>query len=153
MQLLDHISEKTKTAATVSKAKKRKAIDLHEQTLASLLNIVDSSFSIDWNQISTLDVELRHSSYSCEAMWLVYLHPQLKRDDWTNEEDENCWTQLGSISCKTGKLLQLLCINVLTTNALSACRQRYDLTLSQQTTLNGVNRRMRDCERLSHKTP
>ncbi|XP_034488399.1 uncharacterized protein LOC117792384 [Drosophila innubila] len=87
-QLLDHITEQSKTEPTISKPKKRKAIDLHEQTLASLLNSADSSFSIDWNQISTLDVELRHSSYSCEAMWLVYLHPQLKRDDWTNEEDE-----------------------------------------------------------------
>lgn len=58
------------------------------QTLANLLSNVDSSFSIDWNQISTLDLEQRHSAYSCEAMWLVYLHPQLKRDAWTPQEDE-----------------------------------------------------------------
>ncbi|KAL7729002.1 hypothetical protein ACLKA6_019836 [Drosophila palustris] len=87
-QLLDHMNEQTETEATISKPRKRKAIDLHEQTLATLLSSVDSSFSIDWNQISNLDVDFRHSSYSCEAMWLVYLHPQLNRDDWTNEEDD-----------------------------------------------------------------
>lgn len=58
------------------------------QTLASLLSNADSSFSIDWNQISTLDVEHRHSPYSCEAMWLVYLHPNLSRDEWTTAEDD-----------------------------------------------------------------
>lgn len=68
--------------------RKRKGIDLHVQTVASLLANADNNFSIDWNQISTLDLEHRHSSYSCEAMWLVYLQPQLRRDDWTAEEDK-----------------------------------------------------------------
>ncbi|KAH8310047.1 hypothetical protein KR044_011157, partial [Drosophila immigrans] len=87
-QLLDHVSFNVETNTTGNTPRKRKNIDLHTQTLARLLSSVDSSFSIDWNQISTLDVEHRHSAYSCEAMWMVYLHPQLKRDDWTIEEDE-----------------------------------------------------------------
>ncbi|KAH8359206.1 hypothetical protein KR093_005270, partial [Drosophila rubida] len=84
-QLLDHMS----FSVTNKKGGKRKNIDLHTKTLTSLLSSVDSSFSIDWNQISTLDVEHRHSAYSCEAMWLVYLQPQLKRDAWTAAEDES----------------------------------------------------------------
>lgn len=82
-QLLDHVHYRK-----LSNSGKRKAIDLHVNTLASMLNSVDSSFTIDWNQISTLDLESRHSSYSCEAMWLVYLHPKLKRDDWSAQEDD-----------------------------------------------------------------
>lgn len=76
-----------KKASNKINERKRKFIDLHAQTLATLLANADSNFSIDWNQISTLDLEHRHSSYSCEAMWLVYLQPKLKRDDWTPEED------------------------------------------------------------------
>ncbi|EDW59779.1 snRNA-activating protein complex subunit 4 [Drosophila virilis] len=87
-QLVDHANYQTKAArAASSHERKRRGIDLHVQTVASLLDAADSSFSIDWNQISTLDLEHRHSSYSCEAMWLVYLQPQLKRDEWTTEED------------------------------------------------------------------
>lgn len=88
LQLLDHASYQTQSLQPLSTQRKRKGIDLHMQTLANLLSNVDSSFSIDWNQISTLNLEQRHSAYSCEAMWLVYLHPQLKRDAWTTQEDE-----------------------------------------------------------------
>ncbi|XP_022214388.2 uncharacterized protein LOC111068907 [Drosophila obscura] len=81
-QLLDHAAcEK----ATVSY--KRKPIERHVRSLASLLVNADSSFSIDWTQISTLDLEFRHSTYSCEAMWRVYLNPQLSREDWSASED------------------------------------------------------------------
>ncbi|XP_051863344.1 uncharacterized protein LOC117574583 [Drosophila albomicans] len=83
-QLLSHVTYNK----TGSRPGKRKNIDLHTQTLASLLSSVDSTFSIDWNEISISKLERRHSAYSCEAMWFVYLHPQLKRDDWTAEEDE-----------------------------------------------------------------
>lgn len=72
-----------------SGSKKRKPIERHVKTLVNLLATADSSFRIDWNQISTLDVEYRHSPYSCEAMWSVYLRPDLRRDDWTPEEDES----------------------------------------------------------------
>ncbi|XP_043071198.1 snRNA-activating protein complex subunit 4 isoform X2 [Drosophila grimshawi] len=88
-QLLDHAAYTATEVQTVGKKwRKRKAIDLHEQSLANLLKVADSSFSIDWNQISTLDLEHRHSSYSCEAMWLVYLQPQVKREEWTAKEDQ-----------------------------------------------------------------
>ncbi|TDG45883.1 hypothetical protein AWZ03_007738 [Drosophila navojoa] len=90
-QLLEYTSYQNDIKKKVSNKmndRKRKYIDLHAQTLASLLANADSDFSIDWHQISTLDLEHRHSSYSCEAMWLVYLQPKLKRDDWTPEEDK-----------------------------------------------------------------
>ncbi|KAH8419154.1 hypothetical protein KR222_006931, partial [Zaprionus bogoriensis] len=86
-QLLEHATYQNQALTAPSTLRKRKKIDLHTQTLVSLMDTVDSSFSIDWNQISTLDVEHRHSSYSCEAMWLVYLHPRLNREGWTAEED------------------------------------------------------------------
>jgi len=71
---------------------KRKPTERHLNTLVSLLATADSSFRIDWNQISTLDLEYRHSPYSCEAMWRVYLNPELRRDDWTPDEDETLLT-------------------------------------------------------------
>ncbi|SPP88279.1 uncharacterized protein LOC117590021 [Drosophila guanche] len=83
-QLLDHEAcEKP----TNKNALKRRPIERHVRSLASLLVNADSSFSIDWNQISTLDLEFRHSNYSCEAMWRVYLHPKLSREDWSASED------------------------------------------------------------------
>nr|XP_017007360.2 LOW QUALITY PROTEIN: snRNA-activating protein complex subunit 4 [Drosophila takahashii] len=85
-QLLDHSSHRIN--GMPSGSLKRKPTERHLQTLASLLATADSSFRIDWNQISTLDLEYRHSPYSCEAMWRVYLRPDLKRDDWSVEEDE-----------------------------------------------------------------
>ncbi|XP_017119686.1 uncharacterized protein LOC108141050 [Drosophila elegans] len=85
-QLLDHIALRNST--TPSGSRKRKPIERHLKTLVSLLATADESFTVDWNQISTLDVEYRHSPYSCETMWRVYLHPDLKRDDWSTEEDE-----------------------------------------------------------------
>ncbi|XP_016973189.2 snRNA-activating protein complex subunit 4 [Drosophila rhopaloa] len=89
-QLVDHSTHKKSTLASGSR--KRKPIERHQNTLVSLLAAADSSFRIDWNQISNLDVEYRHSSYACEAMWRVYLHPDLKRDDWSAEEDETLLT-------------------------------------------------------------
>lgn len=85
-QLLEHRAHSTN--ALPSGSLKRKPIERHLSTLVSLLATADSSFSIDWNQISTLDLEYRHSPYSCEAMWRVYLTPDLRRDDWSPEEDE-----------------------------------------------------------------
>ncbi|ALC47210.1 Pbp95 [Drosophila busckii] len=84
-QLVEHASFGTLPS---DQARKRKRIAAHEQTISNLLGAADSSFSIDWHQISSLDVDHRHSPYSCEAMWLVYLQPQLKRDDWSPDEDE-----------------------------------------------------------------
>ncbi|EDW34616.1 GL21479 [Drosophila persimilis] len=81
-QLLDHAAcEKAPNSLN------RKPIERHVRSLASLLANADSSFSIDWTQISTLDLEFRHSTYSSEAMWRVYLHPQLSREDWSASED------------------------------------------------------------------
>lgn len=88
MQLLDHARYQKQTVKVSSNSRIRKGIDLHMQTLSSLLSNVDSGFSIDWNQISALDVQHRHSPYSCEAMWLVYLHPNLNRNEWTTLEDD-----------------------------------------------------------------
>ncbi|KAH8347131.1 hypothetical protein KR059_005607 [Drosophila kikkawai] len=85
-QLLDH-SNNTMIEQP-SGSRKRKPVERHVTTLVNLLTTADSSFRIDWNQISTLDVEYRHSPHSCEAMWSVYLRPDLRRDDWTPEEDE-----------------------------------------------------------------
>ncbi|XP_043656454.1 snRNA-activating protein complex subunit 4 [Drosophila teissieri] len=85
-QLLDHRAHNTN--ALPSGSLKRKPTERHLNTLVSLLTSADSRFSIDWNQISTLDLEYRHSPYSCEAMWRVYLSPDLRRDDWSPEEDE-----------------------------------------------------------------
>ncbi|XP_020817490.1 myb-like protein L [Drosophila serrata] len=86
-QLLDHSNNRI--AEQPSSSRKRKPVERHVITLVNLLTQADSSFSIDWNQISTLDVEYRHSPFSCEAMWSVYLRPDLRRDDWSPEEDES----------------------------------------------------------------
>ncbi|KAH8313880.1 hypothetical protein KR067_013439 [Drosophila pandora] len=83
-QLLDHRKDQDK----ITIKRKRRPIERHVQTLASLLGSADSSFSIDWNQISTIDLEYRHSAYSCEAMWRFYLHPDRNRGEWTPEEDD-----------------------------------------------------------------
>ncbi|EDV48211.1 uncharacterized protein LOC6553456 [Drosophila erecta] len=85
-QLLDHRAHNTNAFPCGSL--KRKPTERHLSTLVSLLASADSSFSIDWNQISTLDLEYRHSPYSCEAMWRVYLSPDLRRDNWSPEEDD-----------------------------------------------------------------
>ncbi|KAH8243991.1 hypothetical protein KR032_012049 [Drosophila birchii] len=88
-QLLDHSNNSIIDQPSGSRKRKRKPVERHVTTLVNLLTTVDSSFSIDWNQVSTLDVEYRHSPSSCEAMWSVYLRPDLSRDDWTPEEDES----------------------------------------------------------------
>ncbi|EDW83834.1 uncharacterized protein Dwil_GK13472 [Drosophila willistoni] len=85
-QLLDYTIYKNQLK--IQNVLKRKAVDQHTKSLVSLMAAVDGNFSIDWNQISTIDVAYRHSSYSCEAMWQVYLDPKIRRDDWTEEEDE-----------------------------------------------------------------
>ncbi|KAH8277339.1 hypothetical protein KR026_009229 [Drosophila bipectinata] len=84
-QLLDHCKEQDKPSIK----RKRRPIERHVQSLASLLGSADSNFSIDWNQISIIDLEYRHSAYSCEAMWRFYLHPDRNRGEWTQEEDDN----------------------------------------------------------------
>ncbi|XP_017081921.1 snRNA-activating protein complex subunit 4 [Drosophila eugracilis] len=85
-QLLDYNAQKMDIIPSASL--KRKPTERHLNSLASLLTTVDSGFRIDWNQISTLDLEFRHSPYSCEAMWQVYLSPDINRDDWSPDEDE-----------------------------------------------------------------
>ncbi|KAH8294800.1 hypothetical protein KR018_003161 [Drosophila ironensis] len=83
-QLLDHCAYNK-----VSRKRKRGAIEQHSMSMVSLLAAAGSSFSIDWMQISTLDLKYRHSPFSCEAMWRIYLHPDCNRDEWTTEEDDN----------------------------------------------------------------
>lgn len=65
-----------------------KKISLHTEKLANLLEKVDGSFEIDWKLISIYNLKHRHSPFSSNAMWNVYLKPDLKRGAWTNEENK-----------------------------------------------------------------
>lgn len=41
----------------------------------------------DWHKISIIDFDNKHSPEECQAMWNVYLHPQIKKSEWTSTED------------------------------------------------------------------
>lgn len=42
----------------------------------------------DWMKIAAQDFENKHSSCECRSMWNVYLHPDIKKGDWTTKEDK-----------------------------------------------------------------
>ncbi|XP_030374013.1 snRNA-activating protein complex subunit 4 [Scaptodrosophila lebanonensis] len=86
-QLMEH---KRFNANGLKDNKVKKNINLHSKTLLTMLSEVkyDNSFKIDWLEISSLNVDYRHSAYSCEAMWNVYLSPEIRRTKWSQEEDE-----------------------------------------------------------------
>ncbi|XP_014474934.1 PREDICTED: uncharacterized protein LOC106744559 isoform X2 [Dinoponera quadriceps] len=42
----------------------------------------------DWMKIATQYFENKHSASECRSMWNVYLHPDIKKSDWTAREDK-----------------------------------------------------------------
>ncbi|RLU24472.1 hypothetical protein DMN91_002561 [Ooceraea biroi] len=42
----------------------------------------------DWCKISVTDFDSKHSPEECRAMWNVYLHPQIRKSNWTGVEDK-----------------------------------------------------------------
>jgi len=42
----------------------------------------------DWYKISVTDFDNKHSPEECRAMWNVYLHPQIRKSEWTSTEDK-----------------------------------------------------------------
>jgi len=42
----------------------------------------------DWYKISVTDFDNKHSPEECRAMWNVYLHPQIRKSEWTSIEDK-----------------------------------------------------------------
>lgn len=42
---------------------------------------------IDWERISDLYYDGRHSAEECKAFWHLYLHPHINKSVWTNEEN------------------------------------------------------------------
>ncbi|XP_075146423.1 proximal sequence element A Pbp95 isoform X2 [Haematobia irritans] len=74
---------------TFGNASDRKAAkEMNSEKLVKLLQMVNDDFQIDWDVISKHNVLYRHSPTSCEAMWNIYLHPSLKRTNWTKEENK-----------------------------------------------------------------
>lgn len=43
--------------------------------------------NFDWMRIAAQEFENKHTASECEAMWNVYLHPDIKKSDWTKRED------------------------------------------------------------------
>lgn len=41
----------------------------------------------DWHKISVMDFDNKHSPGECRAMWNVYLHPDIRKTEWTSIED------------------------------------------------------------------
>lgn len=41
----------------------------------------------DWYKISATDFDNKHSPGECRAMWKVYLHPDIRKSEWTSAED------------------------------------------------------------------
>lgn len=62
--------------------------EIDSEKLVKLLNMVHNDFCIDWDSISSYNVQYRHSAASCQAIWNVYLNPKLKRCAWSNIENE-----------------------------------------------------------------
>lgn len=60
---------------------------LLNERLSKLLSLVNDNFTIDWEQIARNDLRYRHSQNSCEAIWNVYLNPNLRRCSWTDSEN------------------------------------------------------------------
>ncbi|XP_067209694.1 snRNA-activating protein complex subunit 4 [Linepithema humile] len=42
----------------------------------------------DWLKISNVDFDNKHSAGECRAMWNVYLHPDIRKTEWTAAEDK-----------------------------------------------------------------
>lgn len=72
--------------AQSSKRKFNNRSEIDSEKLAKLLTKVQEDFKIDWDHISSHDLQHRHSAKSCEAIWNVFLHPSLKRSNWSEEE-------------------------------------------------------------------
>ncbi|XP_067646997.1 uncharacterized protein Pbp95 [Eurosta solidaginis] len=87
-QLIDYLAD----CKVRDKNKKSKDLPLqvqvHTEKLSSLLSSVDESFKIDWEEVSAHNLHYRHSPSSCKTMWMVYLHPSLKRGVWSAEENK-----------------------------------------------------------------
>ncbi|KAM7362610.1 proximal sequence element A Pbp95 isoform 3-T3 [Cochliomyia hominivorax] len=62
--------------------------EINSEKLAKLLQIVPQDFSIDWDHISSYNLQHRHTAKTCEAIWNLFLHPSLKRCAWSEEENQ-----------------------------------------------------------------
>lgn len=93
--------------AQTSKRKFRKRSDIDSEKLAKLLTEVQADFKIDWDYISSHDVQHRHSAKSCEAIWNVFLHPSLKRTSWSEEENNKLIEAVRKYNCQDWQAIAL----------------------------------------------
>ncbi|TMW51949.1 hypothetical protein DOY81_002939 [Sarcophaga bullata] len=93
--------------AQTSRRKFRKRSDIDSEKLAKLLTEVQADFEIDWDYISSQDVQHRHSAKSCEAIWNVFLHPSLKRTSWSEEENNKLIEAVKKYNCQDWQAIAL----------------------------------------------
>lgn len=73
------------TKSSKRRGEENKEVD--SEKLAKLLNMVPKDFRIDWVNLSSYNVQHRHSPKTCEAIWNLFLHPSLKRTVWSVKEN------------------------------------------------------------------
>lgn len=66
--------------------------DLDNKPLVELMQLIDDNrstpFRIDWFTIAQQHLDGRHKPNECEAIWMATLRPQLRRDPWTEAEED-----------------------------------------------------------------
>ncbi|XP_054081260.1 uncharacterized protein LOC105214092 isoform X2 [Zeugodacus cucurbitae] len=87
-QVVDYLADYQNRDKSNKSKKLTLDIKVHTDKLANLLTEVDDKFQVDWEQVSAHNLNYRHSPSSCKTMWLVYLHPSLKRCAWSEEENK-----------------------------------------------------------------
>lgn len=93
MKIIEHL----KTFGKLSDYTSR---EINSEKLVKLLQIVSSDFRIDWDVISKHNLQHRHSIRSCEAIWNVYLHPSLKRNNWSEKENQKLAQLVKKYNCQ-----------------------------------------------------
>lgn len=88
LQVVDFLADHQMRDKSNTSKKLTLDIKVHTEKLANLLTQIDEKFQVDWEQVSAHNLNYRHSPSSCKTMWQVYLHPSLKRNAWTEEENK-----------------------------------------------------------------
>lgn len=93
MKIIEHLK-------TFGKLNDYTSREINSEKLVKLLQIVSSDFRIDWDVISKHNLQHRHSIRSCEAIWNVYLHPSLKRNNWSEKENQKLAQLVKKYNCQ-----------------------------------------------------
>ncbi|XP_011173539.1 uncharacterized protein LOC105205738 [Solenopsis invicta] len=81
--LSEDFNKNTNASTSNNQIKKIKVLP---KTLREMVGAIGEK-EFDWHKISAMDFDNKHSPGECRAMWNVYLHPDIEKNEWTSAED------------------------------------------------------------------